>query len=346
MKKFIFFILNFISASAFSWGGRGHDTICESATQLVENKELKDFLVTRTHIMGHLCNVPDIFWKSLSAESTQEGSPTHYIDADVLPIPIKDIPLDLSKLISDYTGKKFKSVPHDMGTLWWRIDQFYRKAISEASAFSKAQLPDKKQEQEETNEFNKATYQFFVNLGLMGHFVGDASQPFHNSDDYDGYKKGHGGIHSYYEERVVAHFDENLQSQIVKAARKMMKASKKEKFLTEGSVLEKMRALSALSFADIDPILKADLLIKTSSEKEERGMKIKTLAEREPLEKTFKKFEPLVIRHMTRSAALLAQLWDRAYVEVGTPKLSGYRSFKYPFQPTFVMPDYYEIKNK
>ena len=126
----------------------------------------------------------------------------------------------------------------------------------------------------------------------------------------------------------------------------MMRASKKEKFLAEGSVLEKMRALSALSFADIDAILKADLLTKTSTEKEERGMKIKTLAEREPLEKTFNKFEPFVIKHMARSAVLLAQLWDRAYVEVGTPKLSGYRSFKYPFQPDFVMPDYYEIKKR
>ncbi len=352
MNKIVLLSLLVISNFAFAWGGRGHDTICESATQLIENKDLKHFLVTRTHIMGHLCNVPDISWKS-SGESRKEGDPTHYLDAEVLPMPAKDIPLDLGKIIADFNGKKranrdeaFKSVPHDMGTLWWRADQFYRRATGEKASFEKAALPDKKQEQEETNEFNKAVYNFFVNLGIMGHFVGDASQPFHLSDDYDGYGKGHGGIHSHYEEGAVAMLDENLQAKIVKEARKLLAASKKEKFLAEAAVLEKMRALSVLSFADIDAVLKADLLKKPSEVKEERGMKIRTPAQREPLEKTMKKFEPMIIKHMARSAALLAQLWDRAYVDAGKPALHGYRSFKYPFQPDFVMPDYYEIKKQ
>lgn len=350
MKNSVILFALLISNFAFAWGGRGHDTICESATQLVENKELKRFLVTRTHIMGHLCNVPDISWKS-TGESRKEGDPAHYIDSEVLPMPVKDIPLDLSKIISDFNGKKranrddvLKSVPHDMGTLWWRADQFYRRAVAEKGNFEKAALPDKKQEQEETNEFNKAVYNFFVNLGIMGHFVGDASQPFHSTDDFDGYAKGHGGIHSYYEEAAVAMLDENLQAKIVKEARKLLANSKKEKFLADASVLEKMRSLTVLSFADVDAVLKADLLKKPSEVKEERGMKLRTPAERESLDKTMKKFEPLIIKHMARSAALLAQFWDHAYVDAGKPALQGYRSFKYPFQPDFVMPDYYEIK--
>lgn len=353
MQKMTFMIIIIFSSFVFGWGGRGHDTLCESATQLIENKELKVFMTTRAHIMGHLCNIPDTSWRSVSAEATKEGGPAHYIDSDILPVSVKDIPLDINKLITDYTGKKranrdgeIKSIPYELGSLWWRADQFYRRAISEKSSFAQANIPDKKQEQEETNEFNKAVYNFFVNLGVMGHFVGDASQPFHSTDDYDGFSKGHGGIHSYYEESVVAVLDQDLQSKIVREAKKIISSSKKEKFLTEKTVLEKMRALSVLSFADIDAVLKADLLKNPSITKEEHGMKIRTPAVREPIEKTIKKFEPLIIKHMARSAALLATLWEQAYVEVGSPQLSGYRSFKYPFQPEFVVPDYYEIKNE
>ena len=49
---------------AHAWGGRGHNTICEAAAFLVKNKELKEFLQLRPHIMGHLCNIPDIQWKN------------------------------------------------------------------------------------------------------------------------------------------------------------------------------------------------------------------------------------------------------------------------------------------
>ena len=67
MKSLFLFAICMLSQITLAWGGRGHDVICESATQLVEDPELKSFLVTRTHIMGHLCNVPDISWKRRSS---------------------------------------------------------------------------------------------------------------------------------------------------------------------------------------------------------------------------------------------------------------------------------------
>jgi hypothetical protein len=343
---------------SLAWGGRGHDTLCESATYLIENKELKTFLMSRPHVMGHLCNIPDIYWRSLPNEMTREGNPTHFIDTEILPFAIKDFPLDLAKLMTDFNGKKranregdIKSLPHDLGTVWWRADQFYRLAVAEKDNLATLKVHSgpmfgtlERTEITDKNPFNSGVYNFYVNLGLMGHFVGDASQPFHSTDDFDGYNKGHGGIHAYYEETLVSAMDGDLSAKVIKEARKLKNASRKEAYLTAATSLEKMRALSMLSIADIKDVIKADLLKKPSEVKEERGMKIRTAAEREPLEKTMKRFEPLLVKHLARGAALLADMWDKAYVDAGSPKLSAYKSFKYPLTPDFVMPDYYDVQ--
>jgi hypothetical protein len=130
------------------------------------------------------------------------------------------------------------------------------------------------------------------------------------------------------------------------AAEKIQRAPRLETFLTANNTLEKMKALSITSYADVDLVLKADLLKKPSEQKEERGMKIRTVAEREPIENTIKKFEPLIVKHMARAAALLALLWDDAYLAAGKPNLDVYRSYKYPLMPDFVDPDYIELKKE
>jgi hypothetical protein len=356
--KFFIVIFSFVTLlfswqETLAWGLRGHDTICEAATFLVQDPELREFLTSRPSAMGHLCNIPDIYWRSVAPEMTKEGNSSHFFDSEQVPVAVKDVPLDYKKLIADYEGKKkadgdaiIRSLPHELGSLWWRADQFYRRAVAEKDDLAQvpATTPGQKSEQDDNSPYSKGVYNFYVNLGLMGHFVGDDSQPLHITDDYDGYGKGHGGIHSYYEDRVLSSLDGDLLSHVIRDGKKLRQAARKENFLTAKTVLEKMQALAVASYADIDAVLKADALVKPSEQKEERGMKIRKAAERAPNEKTIKKFEPLIVKHLSRAAALLATLWDDAYKEAGSPKLSAYRSYKYPLTPDFVYPDYYEIK--
>lgn len=355
--KTLIFVFSFLLVLAFAkqslaWGGRGHATICDAATFLVKNPDLKKFMTHRPHVMAHLCNIPDIYWRSIPNEMQKEGNPSHFIDSELISVKLKDIPLDYAKLIQEYenkpkanqAGTTIKDFPHEFGSVWWRANQFFNLAVAGKSDM--ALVLDKKDEQNESNLYNKAVYGFFVNLGLMGHYVGDSSQPFHNTDDYDGYNKGHGGIHGYYEEVVLASLEGDLHQKILNSAKKMQTAPRPETFLTAPTTLEKIRALSVATYADLDAVLKADLLKKPSEQKEERGMKLRTAAEREPLEKTIKKFEPLLVKHLARAAALLAQLWDDAYKAAGTPNLALYRNYKYPLTPDFVYPDYYEIKKE
>jgi len=363
IRSLLYFFCSF-AASAFlgaflapsqvhAWGGRGHNAICETAVFLVQNAELQQLLRSRPHVMGHLCNIPDIAWRNLAKEQTNEGNPTHFLDTDLLATPIHSIELDYGKIVVDNTGKKtrdgkeIKSVPHEVGSVWWRADQFYRRAVANKDTLASANAAFKLSKTDEQNTdlpYNKAVFSFLTNLGLMGHYVGDASMPFHVTSDYDGYDKGHGGIHSYYEDAIVASFDGDLEHRILIEARKQLKAPRPESFLKPGSVIEKMRALSEASYADIDKVLKADSLVKPSEVKDEGGKKIRTPADRLPAGQNFHKMDALAVKHMARAAVLLSQFWDQAYVDVGAPNFQVYRHYQYPLTPDFVMPDYYEIK--
>jgi hypothetical protein len=247
---------------AWSWGGRGHHSICDAATHLVENEQLRDFLKYRPQVMGHLCNVPDIYWKTLGSDVRKEGDPTHYIDPEILGISIDKISLHYKDVQKEFEGKtnqfdKSKtifSIPLEFGSAWWRADQFYRLAIKNGLVASSAEAPkNKADEQNEKLPFNQGMYSMIAMMGIMGHYVGDISQPLHNSADYDGYKSGHGGLHAYYEEAAVVHFPASLINDIVNSAKKQKKQMHFQKYKT---VIEKMKAMSLQRDEDSNPCRK------------------------------------------------------------------------------------------
>lgn len=349
MKSLVFTTITLFSTLALAWGGRGHNTICETAVFLVKEPGLKEYLQNKPQMMGHLCNMPDFYWKSLGGEANKLGNPTHFIDVEVINLPVDKIPLDYQKIVADYTGKPnaFKkdstifSIPTEFGSIWWRADQFFRRITGLEKDFKTAKPPaNGKEEQNNDLPYNKLAYDMVINMGLMGHFVGDASQPFHTTADYDGYEAGHGGIHAYYEDSAVGYFDGDMGARILKTARAMKGAS----FLKPKTTLEKMKALSEVSRAEIPKILKVDPIVKKSTVVKERGMEIKTPAERLSGKIGHQRFEKFIITDMARGALLLANLWDESYIQAGRPQLAAYKSYKYPFTVDFVAPDYFEEK--
>jgi hypothetical protein len=338
-----FWVIGLVFASSsisLGWGGVGHNTICMVASQLVQEPELAEFLKNKSHVMGHLCNIPDTYWRDLGPAVGALNGPTHYVDVDLLSLKISEIPEDYkvlrSKAVSEPKILKKTSIKDfhkEFGSNWWRADQLYRLAVG----FGKKSKAD-------SASFSDSVYQFFVHLGLMGHFVGDNSQPFHLTMDYDGFAAGHGGIHSYYEDDIVAEMGIELFQQVHREAKKMLKRdsikSQVHSFLQKGSVLFRMKKLAEISFSEIPDVLKLDPVIKPSTQNSEKGMKLKQPAQRLPAVKIYKKFEKLITLQQARAAALLAVFWDEAFIEAGRPSLKNYRSYQFPFQPEFVKPDY------
>lgn len=348
---FLFALITQFCSTTWAWGGRGHAAICEAAVHLVKSPNLKEFLMTKPHVMGHLCNTPDIYWKSLPSEIRKSGDPSHYINAEKIGLKLSEVPVDYNKIIANYTGKPNKqnesqtlySIPDELGSSWWRADQFYRRAVAAGKELKNLPEPKGyKEEQDNEFPFNKAFYEMGVNLGLMGHFVGDNSQPFHNTSDHDGYAANQGGIHSYYEDAVVSQFGPDLVAQIVKKA----KAWKSQPFTQKKSVVENMQALSQISVLEVKEVLKADPIIKNSIVKIEKGMSLKTPSERKSAAEGYKRMNKIIVKQMARSSFLLAHLWDEAFAEVGSPKVSSYKSYLYPYSVAFVKPDYYAEPQK
>lgn len=349
----VFSILVFASLRplpAQAWGGRAHDSLCQAATFAVKNDKLRAYLKSKGHILGYLCNIPDTSWKTVGLKGfeNQAAYGSHYFDTDSFPVPVEQIPRSFKELEEKYTGKPsalngkiIKSVPGDAGSGWWRLEQFQRRNLELAAKLKPLTPPENKERPPADNPFMLAANEWLVSLGLTGHFAGDLSQPFHGSEDYDGYGAGHGGIHAYYEEIVVNEFDSDLIARVAAEAKRLRKG--KEKFLTEKDVVERARELSRISLPEIQKIYKADKLTAKSTEKDEKGMSLRKAAERAPIKETFKQFEPLVISHMGRGAALLALLWDEAYVAAGEPDLVAIKSYWFPPPPEFVMPDYVTV---
>ena len=117
--------------------------------------------------------------------------------------------------------------------------------------------------------------------------------------------------------------------------------SSKASYLKSDNILQNMKDLAVLSAMDLIKIEGLDVRIKNSIEKFEKGMKIRTPAVRAPIQKLSKEWEELLIVHMARSSALISQLWDRAYKRAGKPNLNEYKSFRFPFEPEFVKPNYF-----
>jgi hypothetical protein len=331
---------------SWAWGGRGHANLCEAAIFSLQKPQLREYLQSKMNVMTHLCNIPDTYWRSLKGDDIKLGSSSHFIDTDMLGLPISKIPADFSVIERDFTGRTYgsegktiRSVALDFGTLWWRIDQFHRRNLLLAQKIKGTPAPKADERTDESHPYVKSVNEFIESIGTMGHFVGDLSQPFHSATDYDGWDANHGGIHAYYEEVVVAHFDEKLLEKVVREARKL-RANKKIAFLKEESAVERARALSEISFADLAAVLKADELVKPSSQKDEKGLKLRTPAERKPLGATFKKFEPLVVTHLARGAALLSLFWEDAYKASGEPNFEVAKSYWFPFTPAFLPVDY------
>lgn len=349
----VFFGLFLGAEGAKAWGLRGHDTICQAATFLTSPSSLQSFLKMRGPEMGYLCNIPDTHWRALPGAAKDLGGPTHFIDVELLGLPAEKIPLEYEKIISDFEGKPspahkevIRSIPTELGSVWWRADQFVRRGIQFGTqAKSSAAPKDRKEEQNEALPFNHNLREMLNSMGLLGHYVGDSGQPFHSTLDYDGYGIGHGGIHGFYEHEVVAEVDPKLLADIVARAQVLRKNWK-----VKGSVLERMRELSRISLLDIKKLTALDKVKTPSVMKKENGIEIKKAAEREmnlAADKALvNKYRPLMVEHMARSALLLADFWNEIYEKSGAPDLKAYKSFKFPHQPDFIAPDYFKAEKK
>lgn len=171
-----------ICGMAYGWGSTGHRIInLKAPMHLPESMSdlKKDSLFYRSY-----ASAPD-YRKDYSDTSFFSEEKRHYIDIDLYP-GFKTIPHNLDSMIALYG----RSYVHETGTLPWAIvltldslrAQFLRLDYAKAES----------------------------TMSDLGHYVADATQPLHCTQNYDGYLTGNSGIHSRYETGMVSAFQAQL----------------------------------------------------------------------------------------------------------------------------------------
>lgn len=220
----------------------GHHLIARSAVEILkshpswttahlsalEQESFQSFFrvfKSKQYQQGHLSNIPDTYWRNLEhgmeEVGTLLGSSSHYLDSEKLLNLMNAKSFSQSKLPLTYAQAKnrFSSVKNffkNIGSLPWRAQQFtdlYGSALT--NHFSKVCNDDKNAE--------LSTRVILTYAGLLSHYTGDVSMPYHSSVDHDAIAVGQKGIHSYFEQDLVAELEiSNLFAKVTEKAHALL----------------------------------------------------------------------------------------------------------------------------
>jgi hypothetical protein len=301
MRKFIFtlialfLIFQFKIENANSWGFEAHKKITELAIDIVLNLQsvkgveqqkfnsLKKFLEANKATIIERCIEPDMVRNELKDEQFN-----HFIDIDRYgSYPFEELPRDKRKAIEKFG---FENVQKN-GLLPWRIAEVM-DSLGEAIS----------------NQSNEKMLRYF---SWIAHYVEDAHQPLHVTENYDGQLTNQPGIHSRFETELVKYMisknglnfnPKRLASELVN----FEPISDKVKFAFD-IVLE--------SYKYIEPILEADRFAKDKIpvEKlyrvEKRDGRTRYIYSDDYYSIMNERLGSLVLSRMEKSAVRLAYIW-------------------------------------
>jgi hypothetical protein len=351
-------VLLFHAKSAFSWGERGHDLVTRVAARLVHESlaqdptEFGNVLLSKEHMLGHLSNVPDIVWRNGEKHVIDANSPTHFVDLEFLypaskkptkpnelPASVNEMRERLRRQCSDpkQACPKVKGLEKKIaktGTAPFRIDQLYGLLVDKLKVVSTMEKPSKQKVFDEklyTNTVNEA----LTLAGLLSHFVADLANPHHASMNYDGWLSGQGGIHSFFETKVVNEIDLNLDHKVYVMALKNKPFQSITPNSKTDSVLDLSWRLALDSNSNLERLNSIDrshALLLTSKDR--------VSAKRKAPEKVIEHFQDIALERLALASDALATLWLRAWHEAGKPGLEAFKSYEYPLTPGFIEPSY------
>ncbi|MCX6116701.1 MAG: zinc dependent phospholipase C family protein [Proteobacteria bacterium] len=169
-----------VSTKGFSWGQKGHQMINHVAVSMVNHPEGRKFLTANQEQIRMFASTPDTAWKS--GASAEKEKPLHWFEIDGYNTSsfgegVADMILSQAR---SQLGQQFTT---KYGLALWRVSTLYQDLV--------AALRDQNWERS-------------IQVGgVIGHYVGDMTQPMHSSTDYDGQSINKPGVHKYYETTLV-----------------------------------------------------------------------------------------------------------------------------------------------
>jgi hypothetical protein len=176
-------------SSAFAWGFAGHKLIMSRAIDLLP-PELKPFFDHfREEIVIRVTD-PDL-WRNIGWDEDQN----HFVDFGVPEFgrfPFAELPRDYDKAVEKFGVAFLKKE----GTLPWREQEEFGNLRRAFEGFKRSSP--------------YATSDATVFAAIAAHYIQDAHQPFHATDNFDGAQTGNNGIHARFERDLIERFESKL----------------------------------------------------------------------------------------------------------------------------------------
>ncbi len=174
---------------AWAWGFAGHQFIMRRAIELLP-PELKPFFTAHRDELVLRVTDPDL-WRNVG----WEDDPNHYMDLGVPefgPFPFTALPREYGAAIEKFGMATLKR----NGTLPWREAEEFGNLRRAFEGF-KRQAP-------------YASSDTVLFAAVASHYIEDAHQPLHATNNHDGQLTGQIGVHARFERDLIERFESRL----------------------------------------------------------------------------------------------------------------------------------------
>jgi len=269
--------------AAVAWGPLGHRTVAETAALLVQDDLPAGWgpiLARHRFELGVYAYVPDSKFRHMDGNAGNTEAPTHRLYLDAAP----------------------GEAP---GTVDRRAAQFLERARVQLAGVRapKGGYVRGSTAQGDVRRIAEALYE----LGVMSHYTGDASMPYHATADWNGHARGEGGIHFYFENDCVNLFEPGLAGDVLAGARTHRAAwltawqasSSRPRELVASVVRDSLAAVREVSSLDLE-----HAVVERSTPGGEHD------AKRKPAAAGCAAMRPLLVERLAKGAVLTAYLWE------------------------------------
>jgi hypothetical protein len=257
---------------AHGWGSVGHRIVARVGSQYAGG-----FWTANSMGMVKLTTAPDEVWKRLPTANYEK--PTHFFQPDGYfdsPSQFYLIPQDFDQAVAKFGASSVQT----NGTAVWRGPEFYALALTAL----------KQQDYKTALEY----------AGIMSHYIGDMSQPLHDSKDYDGQSTGLKGIHAFFETKNIASRDLTATTTAVAKVAKALLNDPKFRNDFKGTLEQVIFNEVGRAYPFKDPLLKIDA---DSGRKGDGAEQLFSLA----------------VARMGDGAATLTLILDHLWADAGNP---------------------------
>jgi hypothetical protein len=178
-----------LPAPALAWSWATHRFIMRRAIEILPS-EIKPFFIEHKEEVVYRAIDPDL-WRDVGWEDDQN----HFVNfgtPELGPYPFVALPRDHTAALEKFGEAGLKRI----GTLPWRLQEMVGNLRRAFEGFAKGS--------------GLATQQTVLFSGAASHYMQDATQPFHASNDFDGQLSGQRGIHARFEQELLDRFESRI----------------------------------------------------------------------------------------------------------------------------------------